>query len=292
MKKIKFFGGLFAMAAVALATTFTSCEKEELNIEVDPTQAQLTFSVSVFDLATNSDVTAQATVTGADAVTAAKGATIAAASYTITANVGAATGSVTVNAPAVAPGQVVNMAAIVYLSSDNIVKVEGEVTANAAAAYQKYGNQGEFTHTHGGADWVRNASNYLLPYTASYDVKVNYELVSSEMIIPTVSLKNFIEANEEFAGENLTGEVSLNATAWSYYNALFTITPGTADYTFESVATGDVLGTAEYAVSAVSVAAENVDMEIPGHGHAYGMGHGHGHGHGGANAGGGIIYAD
>lgn len=291
MKKIKFLSGLFAMAAVALATTFTSCEQEEFNFEVEQVPAQLTFTVSVVDLATNTNVT-DATITGADAVTAAKGETIAANSYQITATKNGATGSVTVNAPAVAPGQVVNMAAVVFLSSDNVVKVEGDVVADGAVTV-KYGNQGEFTHSHNGIDWAKNESNYLLPFTASWDVKVNYTLKDSEMIIPTVSLANFIEANKEFAGENLTGEEELQATAWSYYNAKYEITAGTATYTFESVATGDEVGSATYAVSAVEVMVENVDMAIPGHGHAYGMGHGHGHGHGDApNAGGGIIYAD
>ena len=39
MKKIKFLNGIsavFALAVVALATTLTSCEKEEFNVNVTP----------------------------------------------------------------------------------------------------------------------------------------------------------------------------------------------------------------------------------------------------------------
>ena len=47
MKKIKFLNGIsavFALAVVALATTLTSCEKEEFNVNVTPTNAQAVIS--------------------------------------------------------------------------------------------------------------------------------------------------------------------------------------------------------------------------------------------------------
>ncbi len=47
MKKIKFLNGIsavFALAVVALATTFTSCEKEEFNVNIEPINAQATIS--------------------------------------------------------------------------------------------------------------------------------------------------------------------------------------------------------------------------------------------------------
>lgn len=43
MKKIKFLNGInavFALAVVALATAFTSCEKEEFNVNIEPINAQ------------------------------------------------------------------------------------------------------------------------------------------------------------------------------------------------------------------------------------------------------------
>ena len=43
MKKIKFLNGIgsiFTFAAVALAATFASCEKEDFNVNVKPADAQ------------------------------------------------------------------------------------------------------------------------------------------------------------------------------------------------------------------------------------------------------------
>ena len=48
MKKIKFLSGaMFALAAVAFATTFTSCEKEELSFNLKPQVASLTIDATV-----------------------------------------------------------------------------------------------------------------------------------------------------------------------------------------------------------------------------------------------------
>ncbi len=298
MKKIKFLSGIsamFALVAVALATTFTSCEKEEFNVAgADPTPAKLQFNVTVIDLATNTNVTSAATITGADTEENANGIA-AKPGHVITATVNGAKGSVTLNIPAIEAGQIVTYSPVVFLDAANvgIAEVAGTMTATPAAAYTEYGNEGQFTHSHNGVDWVKNESNYLLPYEASWKVKKILTYVDSEILLPTISLAEYIADNKTVDLGLLEGKETLYATAWSYYNAKFTITPGKVTYEYKSVATGDVLGTAEYEVSAVEVSAENVDMEIPGHGHSYGMGHGHGHGHGaGDNAGGGIIYAD
>lgn len=68
MKKIKFLNGInamFALAVVALATTFTSCEKEEFNVNVDPINAQATISPIVLYVAdgVTTDVTSTAKIT-------------------------------------------------------------------------------------------------------------------------------------------------------------------------------------------------------------------------------------
>ena len=61
MKKIKFLNGInavFALAVVALATAFTSCEKEEFNVapvELDPASA--TIAITVYDLGDRSIIT-------------------------------------------------------------------------------------------------------------------------------------------------------------------------------------------------------------------------------------------
>lgn len=71
MKRMKFLNGIgamFALAVVALATTLTSCEKEEFNINVDPINAQATISPTVLyvDGTTTTNVTDQAAITYSD----------------------------------------------------------------------------------------------------------------------------------------------------------------------------------------------------------------------------------
>lgn len=48
---------VLACAAVALATTFTSCEKEEFNVKFEPNPAMVCFTPNVIDAATNENVT-------------------------------------------------------------------------------------------------------------------------------------------------------------------------------------------------------------------------------------------
>lgn len=71
MKKIKFLNGIsavFALAVVALATTLTSCEKEEFNVNVTPTNAQAVISPIVLAIedGVTTDVTGQATIAPAE----------------------------------------------------------------------------------------------------------------------------------------------------------------------------------------------------------------------------------
>lgn len=67
MKRMKFLNGIgamFALAVVALATTFTSCQKEEFNVDIKPANAQANVSPIVLfvDLdGTTTDVTSLAT---------------------------------------------------------------------------------------------------------------------------------------------------------------------------------------------------------------------------------------
>ena len=88
MKKIKFLNGIsavFALAVVALATTLTSCEKEEFNVNVTPTNAQAVISPIVLAIedGVTTDVTGQATIAPAE-LTFTGNPTLAAKSVAIT----------------------------------------------------------------------------------------------------------------------------------------------------------------------------------------------------------------
>ena len=68
MKRMKFLNGIgamFALAVVALATTLTSCEKEDFNINVEPINAQATISPTVLyvDGTSTTNVTSSAEIT-------------------------------------------------------------------------------------------------------------------------------------------------------------------------------------------------------------------------------------
>ena len=66
MKKNKFLSGLsakLALAIVALTTTmFTSCEKENIGIEVTPVNAKFIITPVVIDATTGTDVTQSAEI--------------------------------------------------------------------------------------------------------------------------------------------------------------------------------------------------------------------------------------
>ena len=91
MKKIKFLNGInavFALAVVALATAFTSCEKEEFNVNIEPINAQATISpiVLAVENGVTTDVTSVATVTISPSATFTGNPTLAATTATVTAS--------------------------------------------------------------------------------------------------------------------------------------------------------------------------------------------------------------
>lgn len=109
MKKIKFLNGIsavFALAVVALATTLTSCEKEEFNVNVTPTNAQAVISPIVLAIedGVTTDVTGQATIAPAE-LTFIGNPTLAAKSVDVTASYNGLSATVTVKVPALQAGQ-------------------------------------------------------------------------------------------------------------------------------------------------------------------------------------------
>ena len=118
MKKTNFLNGLgakLALAVVALGAMLTSCEKEEMNIIVEKSNAKIYFTPSVIDPV--SIATVNADFGGTDAAIEGN-PDIAAGSRTITATVaGGATGSTTVNYGAVSAGSTVAYSPIIILNN-------------------------------------------------------------------------------------------------------------------------------------------------------------------------------
>lgn len=284
MKKIKFFNGIsatFALAAVALATTFTSCEKEDFNVNFEQSPAKVIFSPNVIDAASSVNVTDQATFTGADPiVSTASDKSLGAGEVTITATVNGVTGEIKVKYPAVAAGQIVSISPVIMLSSEfDFVAVDGSVKPVGPVS-KKYGNAPEGGIDHAGFTWAKNDSEYLINFTASWDETVTVTRKDAET-------KATVNAPYEYK-VNQKGSVKLYAGAWSLYNALFEIQAANIAYKVISKASGESTIVVYHNPSYV-LTASTTEMAIPGHEHAFQHGHGHGDG---SNAGGGISLAD
>ena len=120
MKRMKFLNGIgamFALAGVAIATTFTSCEKEDFNVNVDPINAQATIEATVLYVDENSttNVTDQATINYSAGPTFTGNPTLEPQIVTVTAEYKGITGSATVNVPYLGAGQFLSMSTTIIL---------------------------------------------------------------------------------------------------------------------------------------------------------------------------------
>ena len=290
MKKIKFFNGIsatFALAAVALATTFTSCEKEDFNVNFEPNPAKITFTPTVIDAATNVDVTAKADFGGTtDAITGSKN--IAAGDRVIKAVVNGVEGTVKVTYDALNAGQTVNYSPVILLDSRfKDAVVEGTAVLGTPGA-PVYGNfQGGITHDHAGSVWGINDTDYFYPYKATWDETATLTVVSTEIYSPSFTLSEEI-ANLKFT--NKSESVEFKASAWSMFTAYYVTTPANVTYLWKSTASDETVAKVIYNNPIYKIEATPEEQAMPGeHGHQYEHGHGHGSN---PNAGGGITMAD
>ena len=132
MKKIKFLNGIsavFALAVVALATTFTSCEKEEFNVNIEPINAQATISpiVLAVENGVTTDVTTAATVTISPSATFTGNPTLAATKATVTASYKDMSVEVKVDVPELQAGQFASLTPTIILQKETAeTKIEVE----------------------------------------------------------------------------------------------------------------------------------------------------------------------
>lgn len=181
MKKTNFLKGLgakLALAVVALGAMLTSCEKEEMHIIVEKSNAKIYFTPSVIDPV--SIATVNADFGGTDAAIEGN-PDIAAGSRTITATVaGGANGSTTVNYGAVSAGSTVAYSPIIILNNGLFKFVE--TNSAIVSTIKKQGNV-DNGHSHNGSSWYLNASDYSAKFTASWNE-------SAKTSIKSVTLKN------------------------------------------------------------------------------------------------------
>lgn len=290
MRKFKFvsgIGAMFALAAVALVTTFASCEKEEFKFDVDPVNAKANVSAIVLYMenGTTTDVTSQATVTIAD-YTKEGNPDLPAQTVKITATYNNVTGSVDVQIPALTAGQFANVVGTILLQSPEqqfeVVTEKNELdpkseTVNAGALLV---NDGDYNKKFK-VDYVKKSGNKVVK-------EVKEENLSAEEKNTIDQL--FASLNETYAETSATEEVLV----WAHAQMQNTVTYTVVSTSYKvyrrplTKAEGDVeLASAVVDAYQTTTFNTGTNAQIPGHGHAP-IYHDHDHGHGNGNAGGGI----
>ena len=276
MKKIKFLNGIsavFALAVVALATTLTSCEKEEFNVNVTPTNAQAVISPIVLAIedGVTTDVTGQATIAPAE-LTFTGNPTLAAKSVDVTASYNGLSATVTVKVPALQAGQFATLTPTIILQEE-----DAETKVKTWDNYELY--------------WFDIPS---FPYVVKEGAKVGAKKINTTDLIERAAIESFFNTLENTYEETTvtTPENKYKVYANSRTTASITYTVVTTEYKVVKKAVTKAeteplasIEVDDYTTSTLFVL-ENQD--IPGHGHS----HGHGHGHGEGNAGGGVGELD
>lgn len=287
---------MFALAAVAFATTFTSCEKEELSFNLKPQVASLTIDATVVVI--EDGVTVE-TKSFTKTETSQAGVSIAAGSFAVSHTYTFQDGTVgsineTVTYPAVLPGQNVALTPTFVLSHNNVFPeqettiVEGTPTAEAGTVV-KEGS-------------LSNASEYYWDTTVEYSSLVGQEVLSYEITADATyeesfAIEKMIEALNTAAPVKEETK-TLPVVVYAGTKCVVTVTQAYEDKAVKiyrqivegSTRAEDVEIGSYVLRSYTGATAEfelfNLSDDKPGHGH----GHGNGHGHGGENAGGGIIW--
>lgn len=291
MRKIKFLNGvgaMFAFAVVALATTFTSCEKEEFNVDVTPVNAKAVINpiVLAVENGVTTDVTGAATVSGTQ--TFEGNPNLAETTSVLTVTYKDFSTEISVKVPALTAGQFATLTPTVVLQQEYDIVVEHSNEATEKA------NEVELV----------NLSDYWYKASVRYTVKSGVEIVESHISTNDMVEKKIIQDFFDTFEDTYTAvekEEKDFAPVYAHSKTIVSVTYTTVSTKYEIMkaaktkAEGEVLATMttkEYTTSKLD--ASKTNLQIEGHNHApAGHGHGHGHGHGGYdNAGGGIINAD
>ena len=184
MKKNKFLSGLsakLALAIVALTTTmFTSCEKENIGIEVTPVNAKFIITPVVIDATTGTDVTQSAEISFSKGNGTYEGTPeLASESININAKYKGMTGSASVTIPALKAGQFGAKEVTIILSE------------NFFAQEESSNSQIETTKHSGFKD---NTSDYWYYITVTYTKKEGSKVIKNDYEGDDSEIKNIIDA--------------------------------------------------------------------------------------------------
>ncbi|MDO4165630.1 MAG: DUF3869 domain-containing protein [Bacteroides sp.] len=278
MKKIKFLNGKFLYAVIALAGSLllASCEREDLDATFDAGPAVINFNVTVIDVLSG-DVTSEAIITGADAISATGG--YDGGTVTITATYDGVSASQTVEVASLKAGGQATYNVLIVLSSTY------EITLEQVEKTDSIGTLGEASHSHNGDTWCLNDNDYILTWNLTYTVYNQSEVTDVEVVDDAFDYSALETAFTYNYNEEATLKVQVSA--WAYYKVWTTKTVTTAKYKI-SRSGGSELCTLTVE-STTSTSAQYQETAFNSH---YEYGHGHGTHGGSDNAGGGIVYSD
>lgn len=295
MKKIKFLNGInamFALAVVALATTFTSCEKEEFNVNVDPINAQATISPIVLYVAdgVTTDVTSTAKITYNPNSVFTGNPALAATIATVSVSYDGMSADVKVAVPALQAGQFATLTPTIILQKKT---PETKVEISQVMGEEKL-------ETEKGKD-LTNTTDYWYSTTVKYLEKSGNKILEKNInttdVNEVAAIGTFFNALQDTYKEAWVEQKNVPVYAHSLTKTSVTYTVVTTEYkiikktTTVTKADGEtVIATAKVENYATSTVTTTPNQQIPGHSHAP-AGHGHGHGSD-PNAGGGIVIAD
>lgn len=282
MKKNKFLSGLsakLALAIVALTTTmFTSCEKENIGIEVTPVNAKFIITPVVIDATTGTDVTQSAEISFSKGNGTYEGTPeLASESININAKYEGMTGSASVTIPALKAGQFGAKEVTIILSE------------NFFAQEESSNSQIETTKHSGFKD---NTSDYWYYSKVTYTKKEGSEVIKNDYEGNDSEINNIIDAYNKGVREDKVTLNDVQVLAHSRFSVFVDYMKTTSVYQIiEKSPKRDGNPVASFTVDSYNTIVSPKNEQIPGHGHAPSHGHGHGHGDD-SNAGGGIIIAD
>ncbi len=286
MKKNRFLKGMsaaFALALVALATTFTSCEKENFNVEVTTPDATATISPIVLYVDADgnvSDVTSLAVISGNKTYT---GQTISAQTVTVTATYNGLTGSETVEIPELSAGENFYATPIIWLNEspyEYSISVEEDPDSSEDLL---------------DLDPVQNTTNYWWNTSRTYIWKGGITEATATAVSTDADDQSYLNnvvtsIVETYYKEERTIEFIVYAHSQTELEVLYNKTNVTLTITKTVDDSTENVGTVTYSSYAGTQVNVTVNQSIPGHSYNP-SGYGHGHGDD-PNAGGGIMQAD
>lgn len=300
MKRNKFLSGVGAKLALAMLTLssamFTSCEKEDFNIEValNPAKVYINTTVIYVDADGNAtDVTnscslsySGATQSGTQGIIEGTESSpaISATTVTVTAAYNGLSDSETVSVSSVAAASSAAYSVTILLAEE-LSEYSIEQTTTVGEPETIWGEGG--TYSHEGNYWYENASEYLLSVDIEYPIYATYEVVDYTVSSGYEDLITYIENFKATVPSNkTTATYTCQVSAYCIYNAYYTKT--TTDITYKIYYGDTEIGTV-YVETVTSTTAEVEEDAHPDHASHYSIGHGHSDS---TNAGGGIVLAD